>query len=111
MARSINVIQQAIVSFLVTALAAVGITLDPSIWSDYDYRQLISFIVSSEISVHEQLWDSFSSDMDVLIATIAPQTPLWLQNFVLNIFQYSVTTPQIVQFDVANIVPYYPTID
>jgi hypothetical protein len=110
MARKTSVIQQSIITALVSALAVLGVTLDPTTWSAYDYRQLISYAVAVAMSTQEQLWDAFEADLETLIASASPQTPEWLRQQML-LFQYSATDPQIIQFDSVNTAPYYPTVD
>lgn len=111
MARSENTIQQSIIGSLVALLASLGITIDPSTWSMFDYRQLLTFVVAQAIATLEQLWDAYTAFIETQIASAAPQTNLWIQNFVLNVFQYSSTVPQIIQFDTTNIAPYYATVN
>lgn len=111
MARTIQQIQDSIIANLVATAAAVGVIIDPGTWSNYDYRQLLTYVTAVANGTLEQLWDAFKVDVEAIVATSAPQTPLWLQNMVLNIFQYSATVPQIIKFDTTNIAPYYETVD
>ena len=110
MARTTAVIQQAIIASLVTSAAAVGVVIVPAVWSTYDYRQLLTFITASAIAILEQLWDAYTAVIEGVVSIAPPQTALWIQNLVLNIFQYSSTVPQIIQFDTVNIAPYYPVV-
>ncbi len=111
MARDVEVIQEAMIADLVARGAEVGEIVLPAQWSDYDYRQLLTFVASTANAVTEQNFDAFTTDLEAIIATVPPQTALWIQNLVLNIFQYSATDPQVIQFDTTNIVPFYTTIN
>jgi hypothetical protein len=110
MARSVNTIQAAIIADLVTRAAAVGVTITPSEWSAYDFRQLITFVVAVAIATLEQLFDLFTTDINDLVAVAAPQTGAWFQNQMLNVFQANATTPQVVQLNTTTFAPYYPTV-
>lgn len=83
----------------------------PSNWSMYNLIGMMFWVAAGAISVFEQLYDQFTNQTEALIAIAAPQTPLWLQNMALNVFQYDATTPQFIQFSETDIAPYYPTVD
>jgi hypothetical protein len=110
MARTISEIQQAMIADLVAAAAAVGVTIVPSEWSDYDYRQLLTYIAAVANGTTEQSWDAFRVDVESKVAVAAPQTAPWVRAQMLK-FQYDATTPQVMQFDNVNYAPYYPTVD
>lgn len=109
MARSVTVIQQQIITNLVSTSAAVGVTIDPTIWSQFDYRQLFTWVVAVAIATFEQIMDAFQIDLEAIGATFPPQTPAWFQNMSLNIFEYDATAVPIVQLNTAdNFAPFYP---
>ena len=110
MARTIAVIQQALIATLVAAGAAVGQIITPAEWSDYDYRQLITFTVATAQATLEQLWDQFRAAIELLIRSAAPQSRAWLQAQMLK-FQYSATVPQVLQLNTTTFATYYPTVD
>lgn len=110
MARTISVIQNAIIANLVDRAAAVGVTITPTEWSQYDYRQLITYVVAVAIATTEQLWDAFISVIETKISQAAPQTKAWFQAQMLK-FQFSATDPQIIQFNETDFYPYYPAVN
>jgi hypothetical protein len=107
MARSISVIQQEIINNLVNRAAAVGITINPAEWSDYDYRQLLTYVAATGDATLEQLWDSFLADVQEQGDKVAPQTPTWLQAQMLK-FQFDATDVQELAFDETTFAPAYP---
>lgn len=110
MARTISVIQNSIIANLVNAASLVGVTITPSEWSQYDYRQLISYVIAVAIATTEQLWDAFISLIEGKIAQAAPQTGAWFKAQMLK-FQFSATDPQIIQFNETEFYPYYTTVN
>jgi hypothetical protein len=111
MARTIAEIEQQLINAYVSAVyAATGVTVDPTQWSDYDYKQLLMYCASVGMATFEQNLDAFTADIETLIASAAPQTPSWFQAQMFK-FQYSLTDPQIIQFDTTTFAPYYPTIN
>lgn len=109
MARSIDTIQAQIVANIVTAMAAIGITIDPTQWSRRNLINLISRVIATAIGTFEQLFDQYKADTEAVINQLAPQTSAWLQALVFK-FQYDATNPQIVQLDTTTLTPYYPTV-
>lgn len=97
MARSITLIRNGMVNSLVAAAAAVGVPIIPSNWSKTDYKKLILDTVASGMGIEEQLWDAYRLDIDKRISLSAPETGLWWQNQMLNIFQFNSTNPQVVE--------------
>ena len=109
MARSIATIQQQIISNLVSTSAAEGVTVVPSEWSRFDFRQLMTWVAAVAIAVFEQLQDVFKEDIAAIAKVLPPQTPPWLQNQVLNNFEYDATAVPIVQLDTnTSFTPQYP---
>ena len=106
MARSIADIQQAEILALVQAAAAVGITLDPTQWSDYDYRLLLTFAAATGVGLLEQDFDQFTADLNLLISAAVPQTAAWFQAQMLK-FQFSATVPQVLQMVTVTLAPNY----
>lgn len=105
MARSVNEIQQAIITDVANTPELSTLASNTSrraIW------RLWTFIVATSISILEQLIDVFKSTTEATIASAAPETPSWLQAQFFK-FQYSSTTPQVIQL--INLVPQYPVVD
>ena len=71
------------------------------------YR-LFTYIVAVAINTLEQLIDIFTASVEATAAKAAPASPSWLQDQILK-FQYSATTPQVVQL--IDFAPAYPTVD
>jgi hypothetical protein len=65
--------------------------------------------VATQINIHEQLMDEQEAEIDEKISKAAPATALWIQDQVLNHFQYSPTNTQVLQ--VIDDVTTYPIID
>jgi hypothetical protein len=107
MARTIGVIQQALIATLVTTAGVAGVVITPSEWSAYDYRQLITYTVAVAQAALEQLWDAARAGIEALISSAAPLTAQWIQAQMLK-FQYSATIPQVVQLNLTTLAPYYP---
>lgn len=110
MGRSINEIQQDMIATLVAAAGAVGIILNPDEWSDYDYRQLMTYTAAVADGTLEQLFDAYRADIETMVRNAPPQTFPWFRVQMLA-FQFSATDPQVLQFDTVNTVPAYPTVD
>lgn len=98
MAREISVIQQQIINDLVARGAAAGLTITPSEWSDFDYRQLLTYVAAAADGTLEQLWDTHLSDVEAQVGIGVPQTPPWLQAAMYK-FQFDATDPQVLEYD------------
>lgn len=120
MARSIAAIQNQILSY---ALTNYGTNQgDPFYYIFHDKNNvsitpsrtnkfvLIAYIVAVAINLFEQLLDIFRIEIENKIALAPPGTPKWLQNQIF-LFQYSATTPQIVQVDPVTFQISYPTVN
>jgi hypothetical protein len=59
--------------------------------------------------LQETLWDIFKTDIETQVSLATPGTPTWLKDKILNYFQYSSVTPQILEL--VDFVPTYPTVD
>jgi hypothetical protein len=110
MARTIGVIQQALIATLVTTAAAAGVVITPTEWSAYDYRQLITYTVAVAQASLEQLWDAFRTGIEALISSAAPLTAPWIRAQMLK-FQYSATDPQEIQLNLTTLAPEYPIVN
>jgi hypothetical protein len=105
MARQISEIQQQMLDNI-----AADSVLSPLLTSTSKravYR-LFTYVVAVGINALEQLMDIFTADVEAVAAAAAPATPAWLQDQIFK-FQYSATTPQVVQL--INFAPAYPVID
>lgn len=106
MARTINTIQQQILNGI--ASNAVLSALDST--SQVAIYRLISYIISTNIAVEEQLNDLFISETESQANLLAPGTQEWIQNKTFQ-FQYNTSNPQIIQFATNSIVPFYPNVN
>ena len=71
---------------------------------------LITFIVATAISLFEQVMFLFQNEIEALVATSAAGTAQWLQAQCLN-FQYSATSPQVVQYNTTTNTIAYPVVN
>lgn len=111
MARKVTTIYNVAVAQYVANALAAGIVIDPTKWSKYNYQRLIFWTMAFCQSLLEQIMDSFKVDVEAIVAVAYPQTSVWIQNLILNIFQYDSTTPQIIQIDPVTFVPTYAITD
>lgn len=102
MARTIETIQQQIISAKEAEPSLSGLTSDSrrAIW------RLWVYITAVAINLFEQLQDVYRASLEALIDRAAPASPLWLQDKVLK-FQYSADNPQVLQ--VVDAAVQYPT--
>jgi hypothetical protein len=70
----------------------------------------IADVTSININLHEQLFDSYKTDVEGVVTNGILQTEAWLQKKVLE-FQYSATTPQYVQLDTDTFTASYPIVN
>lgn len=105
MARQISEVQQQMLDNI-----AADTTLGPLLTSTSKRAifRLFTYIVAVAINALEQLIDIFTLSVESTAAKAAPATPSWVQDQVLK-FQYSATTPQVVQL--IDFAPQYPTVD
>lgn len=108
MARKISAIRQFLIDTLVSKAAAIGISIDPTKWSKYDYKLLILDTIATGMGILEQLWDVFKSDVQKIVDVAAPETPAWFQNQLLNKYQFNAATPQVPQILPPNFEPSFP---
>jgi len=71
---------------------------------------LITYIVAVAISLFEQVMFLFQNEIEALVATSAAGTAQWLQAQCLA-FQYSATTPQVVQYNTTTNTIAYPVVN
>lgn len=109
MARSQQTIYNSMVTDYVANAAAAGITINPAAWSMYNLQRLIFWTVAGGMGVFEQIQDLFVADVTAQVKIAAPQTAPWLQNQMLNVFQFNATDPQIVEITAPTFAPKYPT--
>jgi hypothetical protein len=105
MARTVNEIQQAIITDVSNTSELAPLTANSSkraIW------RLWTYITAVAINLLEQLIDIFKTETETTVSLAAPQTPQWLQDKVFK-FQYSATTPQYLQL--INYIPQYTTVN
>lgn len=70
--------------------------------------RLYAWTVAIAHNLLEQLMDIFKTEIETTVSKAAPGTPAWIQKQVF-LFQYSDTTPQILQLDPDTMSTYYPT--
>lgn len=107
MARKISSILASLKTGLVSAANDIGITINPDNWSKSDYKSLMLNTIATEQGIQEQLYDSFTLDVEAVIEVMAPQTGPWFKDKMINLFEYDATATPIVQLSDNN-VPYYP---
>ena len=105
MARTVQECYEYITTNLTTQFAAVGITIDPNLWSKRNYMRLLCYTFAIAQSLFEQLADISIAKMQDIQNKSAAATKAWIQDKMFK-FQYSATTPQNVA--IVNGVPQYP---
>ncbi len=102
MASTVTQIQNRLIASLVAYAATLGITINPNDWvivpgniSETDYKLLLLNTVASAMAFQEQEEDLFQVQEEDIIKTVAPQTPAWFQNQMINVFQFNATDPQL----------------
>jgi hypothetical protein len=108
MARSVSNINDYIVSNLVVQMAAIGVTINPILWSRYNMLRCICYTVAICQALMEQLQDLFKQEIESIVSKSAAATSIWVQDKMFR-FQYSATNPQIIAL--INTIPTYPIID
>jgi hypothetical protein len=108
MAQSVDQYNTQIVSELVTNLAAVGITIDPTKWSKRNILRLLCFTFATCSAYMDQLMDALKANIEETVAKSPSANTAWIRAKMFA-FQYSVDNPQIVQL--INMIPTYPVID
>lgn len=107
MARSISVIQNQILANIAADSILGPLLTSPSSVALFN---LFSYIVATSEATEEQLYDAFVTQIEAQIAQAAPMTPQWIQHQVLT-WQYSSTTPQIIQLNTETFAPYWPVVN
>lgn len=108
MARTVAEINSYLVSNVVTQMATVGITIDPTLWSKRNILRCIIYAVAIGQALVEQLQDEFMTNVEEVVATAAAASATWVQAKMFE-FQFSSTDPQVVAL--VNTIPVYPVID
>lgn len=108
MARSVDQINAYIVDALVSNFAAIGIAIDPTLWSKRNLIRALCYTVAIGQALTEQLQDVFTDTIEAVVSTAAAASAAWVQAKMFA-FQYSDTDPQVVAL--INTVPVYPVVD
>lgn len=108
MARSVDTINSSIVASLVIQFAAIGITINPTLWSKRDMLRAICYTVATCQGIMEQLQDLYKANLEDIVSKAAPATAPWIQKKMFE-FQYSATNPQVLAL--IDVIPVYPIID
>ena len=103
MARSVDAINATIVA----QIQASGI-IDTTNWSKRNIIRLLCYIFATCAAYIEQLMDALQLNLEVTASQTPAASRLWIQAKMF-LFQYSATTPQIIQL--TNLLPQYPVID
>lgn len=108
MARTINEIYQAIIASKDsnTSLSSLNST------SSFGIANSIFWICATAISIHEQIYDVFTSEIEAKKAVIHGQTGLWWNDKMINSFQFDPTdTDKSILVIDDNLNYYYPVVD
>lgn len=106
MARSQAVIKAQIISTISGVPIISQLVANPS---QVQYNNNFIDIIARAINFLEQLMDVLKSDLESKISKGTVGNSAWIQDKILNEFQYSSTNPQITEL--INFVPTYPVID
>lgn len=106
MARSIDTIQAQIIAQAQadSNLSGLTSTSKRAIW------RLWTYVTAVCINVFEQLQDLYYAKTEALIAAAPSGNAQWIQATVFK-FQYSSTTPQVLQLNTSTLAYEYPTVD
>lgn len=105
MARSVQQIQNTIL----TAIQANPVLSQLNSTSQVSLYNLFSYIISVSQNTEEVLNDAFVQQVENVVNVLAPATAPWIQEQAF-LFQYSATTPQIIQFSTQSFTPFYPVV-
>src|ERR1700749_1393665 len=108
MARSVDQINSFLVDTLVSNFAAIGVTINPTLWSKRNMLRALCYTVAIVQALMEQLQDVFKANIEAVVATAAAASAKWVQAKMFE-FQYSATDPQVIAL--INTVPVYPVVD
>ena len=97
MARSTDNINSYLVTNLVTNFAAIGITINPVLWSKRNILRLICYTVAVCQAYMEQLQDVYVLQVEGIVSKASSGSAIWVQDRMFK-FQYSATNPQIITF-------------
>lgn len=106
-ARTIVQIQQSILTAIQNDPILGPVLTSPS---SVAYYNLMTYIVATAQALEEQLGDEYIAEVESLLVQAAPATGPWIQNQAFN-FQYSATSPQIIQFDPITFAPFWPVVN
>ena len=121
MARTIATIQAALIADVIANFTALA--NDPNT-SPTEKTELLNFVANTSkraiwrqwtfstaaaIALSEQKIDVLQAQIEAVVAKAAPATPNWIQDKVLNYFQYDPNVPQVVKL--VDFVPKYPIED
>lgn len=108
MSRSVSDIQNQVVTELVSNLATIGVTIDPTQWSKRNILRMICFTFAVCAAYIEQLMDALKLSIETTASQSAAASSLWIQSQMFA-FQFSLTDPQILQL--IDTAPQYPIVD
>lgn len=77
MARSISEWQQSITAIYVSAMADVGLTINPQVWSRVNLQRLFIFVFASSAFILESLFDALRLEIDAKIKELKPHSERW----------------------------------
>lgn len=108
MAREISVIYKSLENAFVAQAASLGITINPSNWSVFDYKKMFLDLFATSQGIQEQLYDANVQDVENLLKILSPQTPEYIRDKLINVFEYNASTVPIAQLDTKTFIPFYP---
>ncbi len=108
MARSVENINEYIVSNLVTNFAAIGITINPVLWSKRNILRSICWTIAICQALLEQLQDLYKQENETIVSKAAAASTKWIQDKMFK-FQYDALNPQVIAL--IDTVPQYPVVD
>lgn len=109
MARTVEEINDYLVTQLTAELAAAGITITPATWSKRNLLRAITYANAICQATAEQLQDQYITEITDIQNKSASATAPWIQDKMFK-FQYSATTPQVVQLNTTTLSYEYDTI-
>ena len=108
MARSINTIKQVIITEKNAQSTINSIQLAEEGGSRVGVLNQVADVVAISQNIHEQLFDTFKTEVESIATNAIPGTAAWVQSKVFE-FQYDATTSQYVE--IIDFVPAYAVVD
>lgn len=107
MAREISVIYKSLENAFVAQAASLGISINPSNWSIFDYKKMFLDLFATSQGIQEQLYDANVEDVENVLKILSPQTPEYIKDKLINVFEFNSSTVPIAKLDTKTFIPYY----